>query len=135
MAATRGRIILGKLGEGHKEALLNLAKILGEAGFEVIFTELQDPEAIVKAAVQESVDHIGITTLPGADIQAFEEIFMLLERENAEDISVTAGGFLNDEDIARIKEMGVMAFFPRGTAFDEIVSWSQKNIEIRSVHI
>lgn len=135
MAAARGRILLGKLGEGHKEALLNLAKILGEAGFEVIFTELQDPEAIVKAAVQESVDHIGITTLSGADIQAFEEIFMLLERENAEDISVTAGGFLNDEDIARIKEMGVMAFFPRGTAFDEIVSWSQKNIKIRSVHI
>jgi methylmalonyl-CoA mutase C-terminal domain/subunit len=128
MVATRGRILLGKLGEGHKEAQLNLAKMLGEAGFEVIFTELKEPEALVKVAVQESVDHIGITTLPGADIQAFEEIFMLLERENAEDISVTAGGFLNDEDITRIKEMGVKAFFPRGTTFEEIVSWSQKNI-------
>ena len=128
MVARRGRILLGKMGEGHREAQFNLAKILGEAGFEVIFTELQEPEAIVKVAVQESVDHIGITTLPGADIQAFEEIFALLERENAEDISVTAGGILNDEDIVRIKKMGVQRFFPSGTTFEEIVSWSQKNI-------
>ena len=128
MVAIRGRILLGKMGEGHKEAQLNLARRLGEAGFEVIFTDLKEPEALVRVALQESVDHIGITTLPGADIQAFQEIFSLLERENAGDISVTAGGFLSEEDIDRIKRMGVKAFFPRGTTFEEIVAWSQKNI-------
>jgi methylmalonyl-CoA mutase cobalamin-binding domain/chain len=59
MTVRKGRVLLGKLGEGHKEAQLNLAKTLGEAGFEVVFTELQDPESIVNSALQESVDHIG----------------------------------------------------------------------------
>ena len=131
MAERRGRILLGKLGEGHKEAQLNLAKSLGKAGFEVIYTELKEPEAIVRSALHESADHIGITTLQGADIQAFEEIIRLLKAENAGYISVTAGGFLVDEDIERIKEMGVMAFFPKGTTFDEIVEWSRENIKIK----
>ena len=101
MAERKGRILLGKLGEGHKEAQLNLAKSLGKAGFEVIYTELKEPEAIVRSALHESADHIGITTLQGADIQAFEEIIRLLKAENAGYISITAGGFLDDEDIGR----------------------------------
>jgi len=65
------RILLGKLGEGHKEAQLALARNFSEAGFEVIYTELKEPKAIIRSALQESVDHIGITVLPGADIKAF----------------------------------------------------------------
>ena len=131
MTLRKGRILLGKLGEGHKEAQLNLAKNLSEAGFEVIYTELQHPESIVNSALQESVDHIGITILPGADIQAFEEILRLLKEREVDHISITAGGFLEDDDIPRIREMGVMEFFPRGTTFEEIVEWSQKNIKGR----
>ena len=131
MTIRKGRILLGKLGEGHKEAQLNLAKNLSEAGFEVIYTELQHPESIVNSALQESVDHIGITILPGADIQAFEEILRLLKEREVDHISITAGGFLEDDDIPRIREMGVMEFFPRGTTFEEIVEWSQKNIKGR----
>jgi methylmalonyl-CoA mutase C-terminal domain/subunit len=129
MTARKGRVLLGKLGEGHKEAQLNLAKNLYEAGFEVIYTELQDPESIVNSALQESVDHIGITTLPGADIMAFEKIIGLLRKQEAGHISVTAGGFLDDEDIPRIRQMGVMAFFPRDTSFEAIVEWSLENIK------
>ena len=129
MTVRKGRVLLGKLGEGHKEAQLNLAKNLGEAGFEVIYTELQDPESIVNSALQESVDHIGITTLPGADIMAFEKIIGLLKKQEAGHISVTAGGFLDDEDITRIRQMGVMAFFPKGTSFETIVEWSLENIK------
>jgi methylmalonyl-CoA mutase C-terminal domain/subunit len=132
MAAKQHRILLGKLGEGHKEALLNLAKALSEAGFEVVYTELQDPEAIVKSALQECVDHIGITTLPGARIEAFEEMIGQLRERQADHISIAAGGFMDDEDIPRIKEMGVMAFFPRGTTFREIVEWAQEQTHIRT---
>ena len=131
MTVRKGRILLGKLGEGHKEAQLNLAKNLSEAGFEVIYTELQHPESIVNSALQESVDHIGITILPGADIQAFEEILRLLKEQEVDHISITAGGFLEHDDIPRIREMGVMEFFPKGTTFEEIVEWSQKNIKGR----
>ena len=131
MTVRKGRVLLGKLGEGHKEAQLNLAKNLGEAGFEVIYTELQDPESIVNSALQESVDHIGITTLPGTDIMAFEKIIGLLKKQEADHILVTAGGFLDDEDIPRISQMGVMAFFPRGTSFETIIEWSLKNIKAK----
>jgi methylmalonyl-CoA mutase C-terminal domain/subunit len=122
------RILLGKFGEGHKEAVLALARNFSEAGFEVIFTELQEPDAIVRSAIQESVDHIGITTLPGTDIQAFAEIKRLLKKENSEYITVTAGGFLDEKEIALIKEMGVMKFFPKGTSFEELIEWSKENI-------
>jgi len=122
------RILLGKLGEGHKESLLSLARNFGEAGFEVIYTELQDPGAIVSSALQESVDHIGITILPGADIHAFDEIKKLLKKENCEHMTITAGGFLEKNDIPLLKEMGVMEFFPQGTSFDNLIEWSRENI-------
>ena len=128
MTARKVRILLGKLGEGYKRALLNLAKSLSEAGFEVIYSELQEPEAIVKAALQESVDHIGITILAGAEIHPLEEILQLLKEAEAGHISVTAGGSLGDEDLARIIQMGVKAVFPSGTSFAELVEWSRKNI-------
>ncbi len=129
MAERKIRILLGKLGEGHKEALLNLAKSLGDAGFEVIYTELQEPEAIVKSALQESVDHIGITTLPGADIGAFEEIRRILREEASDHITITAGGLLDEEDIPKIKAMGVMEFFPKGTSLRELTAWARANIK------
>jgi methylmalonyl-CoA mutase C-terminal domain/subunit len=128
MAKRKGRILLGKLGEGHKEAQLKLAKSLSKAGFEVIFTELQEAAAIVNSALQESVDHIGMTTLAGADIAAFQQILDLLKLEKADHISVTAGGILDDADIPRIKKMGVTAFFPQGTTFDELVAWAKAYI-------
>lgn len=129
MIESKIRILLGKLGEGHKEALLALARNFSEAGFEVIYTELQEPDAIVSSALQESVDHIGITTLPGTDIKEFAEIRRLLKKENSEYITVTAGGFLDESDIPLLKDMGVMEFFPKGTPFDELIEWSRKNIK------
>jgi methylmalonyl-CoA mutase C-terminal domain/subunit len=132
MVERKIRILLGKLGEGHKEALLALARNFSEAGFEVIYTELQEPDAIVSSALQESVDHIGITILPGTDIQAFAEIRRLLKKENSEYITVTAGGFLDESDIPLLKDMGVMEFFPKGTPFEELIVWSRKNIRQKS---
>ena len=129
MAERKIRILLGRLGDGYKEALLNLAKSLGDAGFEVIYTELQEPEAIVKSALQESVDHIGITTLPGADIDAFGEIRRILKEEASDHITITAGGFLEEEDILKIKAMGVREFFPKGTSLRELTGWVRANIK------
>jgi len=122
------RILLGKLGQGHKDAQLSLARSFSEAGFEVIYTELQEPGAIVRSALQESVDHIGITVLPGADTKAFEQIQKLLQQEGSSYITITAGGILNEADIASLLDMGVMKFFEQGTSFEELIAWSKKNI-------
>ncbi|MBE9546024.1 MAG: cobalamin-dependent protein [Proteobacteria bacterium] len=123
------RILMAKLGDGFDNAMLRLAMVFREAGYEVIYTDAQEPKTIVLSAIQESVDHIGITTLKGADIEKFAEITELLARENASDIGVTAGGFLAEEDMPRVKEMGVIKFFPMGTSFSELVEWARENIK------
>jgi methylmalonyl-CoA mutase, C-terminal domain len=132
MPVRKVRILLGRLGEGYKESLLRLAKAFGDSGFEVVYTELQDPEAIVKSAIQESVDHIGITTLPGANIRSFQEIKNILFREGMDRITVTAGGFLEEEDFPAINAMGVQEFFPKGTSFDVLIRWAKENIAAKN---
>ncbi len=129
MSRGKIRILMAKLGDGYESAITNLGTAFSEAGFEVIYTRIQDPEAIVTAALQESADHIGITTLPGAHIEDFARIFELLAEENLSHIQVSAGGFLNDEDIPRIKEMGVVEFFPKGTTYAELIEWSKLHIK------
>ena len=123
------RILLAKLGDGFDSALLKLAMAIREAGFEVIYTELQTPKAIVKSAIEESVDHIGITTLPGANIEDFAKIRELLAKEESSNVQITAGGFLKEEDMPRVKAMGVEEFFPKGTTFSELVEWARKHIK------
>lgn len=122
------RILMAKCGEGYEAAVMSLARAFSEAGFEVIYTDLQEPEAIVASAIQESVDHIGVTTLPGADIQYFARIIELLKKEDAQEVKLTAGGFLPEEDIQKIKQMGVVEFFPKGTTYDQLIRWAQANI-------
>ncbi|MDR3555580.1 MAG: cobalamin-dependent protein [Syntrophobacteraceae bacterium] len=129
MDGQKVRILMAKLGEGHEPAIFKLGGAFSEAGFEVIYTTIQDPRAIVTAALQESADHIGITTLPGVQIEDFAKLFELLARENLSQIKVTAGGFLEEEDIEKIKEMGVVEFFPKGTTYGELIEWSKLHIK------
>jgi methylmalonyl-CoA mutase, C-terminal domain len=129
MEGRRVRILMAKFGEGFQSAVMKLARAFSEAGFEVIYTELQDPEAIVASAIQESVDHIGVTTLPGADIESFSKLVAMLRKEGTDYIHITAGGFLPDEEIPKIKAMGVMEFFAKGTTYDELIQWAVQNIK------
>lgn len=128
MPLRKARILLGRTGEGHKETQLHLAKRFGEAGFEVIYTDLQEPEAIVRSAIQESVDHIGMTTLPGYDLRVLSELLFVLKREDAVGITVAAGGFMDPEDLPKVEEMGIAAFFPRGTPFEALIAWATAHI-------
>lgn len=117
------RILLAKFGDGHEQAMLKLARSCSEAGFEVIYTQVQEPEAIVASAIQESVDHIGITTLPGATLKSFQRLFDLLKKEGVTDVRVTAGGIFPDEDIEKIRAMGLLDFYPRNVIYNKIVQW------------
>ena len=78
--------------------------------------------------LQRAVDHIGITLLEDANIQVFDEIMRSLKAEGVEYISVTVGGLVKEQDIPHIQDMGVRAFFPRGTSFRELAEWAKKNI-------
>ncbi len=120
---------MAKFGEGFENSVVKLALAFRESGFEIIYTETQTPEAIVTSAIQEDVDHIGITTLPGAKIDDIRKVMELLKRAGATDIGVTAGGFLSYEDIPRLKEVGVVQFFPMGTSIQELIDWARVNIK------
>jgi methylmalonyl-CoA mutase C-terminal domain/subunit len=126
MPKKRLRILIARFGDGFENAMLKLAHSCCEAGFEVVYTDLRDPEAIVACALQESVDHIGITTLPGATVGDFANLFKVLSRNGLDDIRVTAGGVFSPEDVKQIRQMGVTDFYPGGSIYEKIEKWREE---------
>ena len=125
MAPTLKRILIGKVGlDGHDRGAKIIARALRDAGMEVIYTGLhQTPEMIVRAAVQEDVDAIGLSILSGAHMTLFPEVLALLKKEGASDIVVFGGGIIPDEDIVALNATGVSRIFTPGTPTAEIVTW------------
>jgi len=111
------RVLIAKPGlDGHDRGAKIIARALRDAGMEVIYTGLrQTPEQIVAAAVQEDVDAIGLSILSGAHNVLFPEIMRLLKEEGAEDIVVFAGGIIPEQDIPKLKLMGIKEIFLPGT--------------------
>ena len=95
-----------------------------DAGFEVIYTGLrQTPEQIVSTAIQEDVDVVGLSILSGAHLLLTRKVLDGLRAGNAEDIMVIVGGIIPEDDIARLKEMGVAGVFTAGTPVSAITAF------------
>jgi len=125
MAAKKIRVLIAKPGlDGHDRGAKIVARALRDGGMEVIYTGLhQTPEQIVETAIQEDVDHIGLSCLSGAHMTLFPRVIDLLKKNNAEDITVSAGGIIPDEDVVRLKEAGVAGVFGPGTRTEDIVKF------------
>lgn len=119
------RILIAKPGlDGHDRGAKIIARALRDAGMEVIYTGLhQTPEMIVRAAIQEDVQFIGLSILSGAHMTLFPAVIDLLQKENAKDIGVFGGGIIPKDDILKLKELGVKAIFVPGTTTKEVVDW------------
>ncbi|RMD85197.1 MAG: cobalamin B12-binding domain-containing protein [Candidatus Dadabacteria bacterium] len=130
MSEKKIRVLIAKVGlDGHDRGAKVVARALRDAGMEVIYTGLhQTPEMIVKSAIQEDVDCIGLSILSGAHMTLFPAVLDLLKKNNAEDITLFGGGIVPDDDIARLKEMGVGEIFTPGTSTEEIIKWVRENI-------
>ncbi len=115
-APRRLRVVLGKSGlDGHVNAVTLIAVALARSGMEVIYTGIkQPPEALVEAAIQEDADIIGISSLSGAHLHIARATIELLRARGAGDIPVVMGGILPDEDLPRLRELGVAATFTPG---------------------
>ena len=124
----KARILIGKVGlDGHEVGARVVAKALADAGMEVIYTGLrQTPEMIVRTAIEESVDLVGISILSGSHMSFFPEILGLLRQNKAEDIRFIGGGIIPAEDVALLKKMGVKEIFPPETPTSEIVIFVKK---------
>ena len=125
------RILVTKPGlDGHDRGARVVARAYRDAGFEVIYTGLhQTPEQIVSAAIQEDVDLIAFSILSGAHLALASKIKSLLKDKGANNITVIGGGIIPDEDIPKLKEIGIKEVFLPGTSLEEIVKWTEENIK------
>ena len=129
MSEARIRVLLAKPGlDGHDRGVKVIARALRDAGMEVIYTGLrQTPEQVVAAAVQEDVDAIGLSILSGAHMTLFPRIVDLARQEGLDDVVIFGGGIIPDEDIPRLKELGVSEVFTPGARMQEIIDFIRKN--------
>jgi methylmalonyl-CoA mutase C-terminal domain/subunit len=126
------RILIAKAGlDGHDRGAKVIARTLRDAGMEVIYTGLhQTIEMIVRAAIQEDVDCIGLSILSGAHMTLFPELLDFLKREGADDIVVFGGGIIPKEDVATLLSLGVKQIFIPGTHTQDVVSWIRDNVPV-----
>ncbi len=119
------RVLIAKPGlDGHDRGAKIVARALRDAGMEVIYTGLhQTAEQIVETAIQEDVDHIGLSCLSGAHMTLFPKVIELLQENQAGDITVSGGGIIPEEDISKLIEIGVARIFGPGTSTSEIVDF------------
>jgi len=119
------RVLIGKPGlDGHDRGAKVIARALRDAGMEVIYSGLhQTPEAIVKTAVEEDVDAVGLSVLSGAHSHLFPQIAELLRREGRSDVILFGGGIIPDEDVPALRDAGFRRLFTPGTNTGDVVEW------------
>jgi methylmalonyl-CoA mutase C-terminal domain/subunit len=133
MAEKRLRIVVAKPGlDGHDRGAKIIARALRDGGFEVIYTGLhQTPEMIAETAVQEDADAVGLSILSGAHLTLFPEVIKLLREKGAGDVAVFGGGIIPDDDVGKLKDLGVRQIFTPGASTEDIVKWVRENVQPR----
>jgi len=127
------KVLIAKPGlDGHDRGAKVLARGLRDEGFEVIYTGLrQTPEMVVSAALQEDVDVVGLSILSGAHMTLLPRICEGLRSQGLDDVLVTAGGIIPDDDIPALKEAGVSRVFGPGTTIREVAEYIRGNAPSR----
>src|SRR6266550_341652 len=127
------RVLVAKVGlDGHDRGAKVIATALRDAGMEVIYTGLrQTPEMVVNAALQEDVDAIGISILSGAHMTVFPKVLQLMKEKGMNDVLLTGGGIIPEDDMKTLNDMGVGKLFAPGVAtsatVDYIKEWVKEN--------
>jgi methylmalonyl-CoA mutase, C-terminal domain len=119
------RVLVAKVGlDGHDRGAKVIATSLRDAGMEVIYTGLrQTPEMVVNAALQEDVDAIGVSILSGAHNTVFPKILHLLKEKKMDDVLLTGGGIIPEDDMKSLNVLGVGKLFPPGTTTTAIADY------------
>jgi methylmalonyl-CoA mutase C-terminal domain/subunit len=124
MSERKIRVLVAKPGlDGHDRGAKVVARALRDAGMEVIYTGLrQTPEMIAEAALQEDADVIGLSILSGAHMALVPRVLDLLKANGQDQVRVFLGGIIPDEDVLRLKEMGVVGIYGPGTLTSDIIA-------------
>jgi methylmalonyl-CoA mutase, C-terminal domain len=124
------RVLLAKPGlDGHDRGVKVIARALRDAGMEVIYTGLrQTPEQIANAALQEDVQIIGLSILSGAHMTIFPRVLELMRGHGMDDVLLFGGGIIPEDDVPKLKEMGVSAVFLPGTSTEDIIKYIREHV-------
>ncbi len=127
------RVLIAKAGlDGHDRGAKVVAQSLRDAGMEVIYTGLrQTPEMIVKAALEEDVDVVGLSLHSGAHMTLFPGVLELLKEAGLEHVLLTGGGIIPAADQQRLTDMGVGKLFGPGTPTSALVEYIQEEVAER----
>lgn len=117
------RVLVAKVGlDGHDRGIKVVARLLRDAGMEVVYTGLfQTPESVAVAAIQEDVDVVGLSMLSGAHMTLAPLVVEAL-RSRGSEIPVVLGGIVPPRDLDELRELGVAAVFTPGASAEDIVS-------------
>jgi len=123
----RIRILLAKPGlDGHDRGAKRVARVLKEAGCEIVYLQFATPERIAQSAIEEDVDIIALSFLSGAHTVLVPRIVDCLKNERAEDIKIIVGGTIPKRDVELLKSAGVTEVFPQHVQMDEVVNFVNK---------
>jgi methylmalonyl-CoA mutase C-terminal domain/subunit len=127
MTEKKIKVLVGKPGlDGHDRGAKVTALALRDAGMEVIYTGLhQTVEQIVRTAVQEAVDVIGLSIMSGAHLPICTKLQEIMKAEGIRDIPVAVGGVIPKQDIPKLNAIGINGVFPGGTTFVDIIAGIQ----------
>lgn len=135
MTEKRIRVLIAKPGlDGHDRGAKIVARALRDAGMEVIYTGLrQTPEMIAEAALQEDVDVVGLSILSGAHMTLVPRVLDILNEQGQDHVSVFLGGIIPDEDVEKLRSLGVAAIFGPGTRTQDIVEAIENAVKTTGV--
>ena len=130
MQKHKTRVLIAKIGlDSHDRGVKIVARTLRDAGLEVIYTGIRQSVAqVVRAAVQEDVDLLGLSFLAGDHLVLVPKVIQGLKEKGREDIPVVVGGIILKRHVQELMEMGVKKVFLPGTQQAEIVNYIQKNV-------
>lgn len=109
--------------DGHPRGFNVLAVGLRDAGFEVILGDSLLSKEIVQTAIQEDVNLIGYRIMTLAPIILFQQLFEEIKRVDGFNIPIVVGGFISEEDVQKLKDMGVIEVFHPGSSLASITEF------------
>ncbi|BAL99537.1 MULTISPECIES: cobalamin B12-binding domain-containing protein [Caldilinea] len=132
MSERKIRVLVAKPGlDGHDRGAKVVARMLRDAGFEVIYTGIrQTPQMIAEAALQEDVDVVGLSILSGAHMTLCPKVVELLRAQGQDNVLVIVGGIIPEEDVEKLKAAGVAAVFGPGTSSQEYINFILNNVKV-----
>jgi len=128
MVERKIRVLVAKPGlDGHDRGAKVIAASLRDAGMEVIYTGLhQTPEKIAATALQEDVDVVALSILSGAHMTLFPRVLNMIRESGMDDVLITGGGIIPQEDVEELQALGIGRLFGPGTATGEAAAYIQE---------